>query len=258
MSSEVLVRTQTYEKRLLPVSFESAVNIWANDTEFSSWIDAHPDKARLCGLLRDCLGHAARTCAARLNAATDYLSSTGIGEETARRFMLGRGLGQYYMKKSLQKSQFSEHIIQLAGLVNQYGQDRFQGHVMVPIFHNGQVVDFYGRIVNDKNGELGKHSRLPSEENPETGRPEWEPWVITSAWELFPLTHEELNRRGQHCNDIVPPGHQRYSQQVVKEYVVGERSKDLAGTFSRIKSLFQRNVDFSDPKTYDTTSQHGP
>jgi hypothetical protein len=75
--------------------------------------------------------------------------------------------------------------------------------------------------------------------SPQTGRREWEPWVITSERELFSLTHEELNRRGYYCNDIVTPGRQRYSQQVITEYLEGSRMGDLAGTFSRIKAVFQ-------------------
>lgn len=79
----------TLVQRLFSVPFEHAAKVLANDTEFSRWIDPHPDQARVYGLVRDCMGDAARTYAARLNAAMDYLASRGIGEETARRFMLG-------------------------------------------------------------------------------------------------------------------------------------------------------------------------
>jgi DNA primase len=465
----------TLTQRILRQPFSEAVRSLANGSDLCRWIDEHPQEAITYGLIRDSMGYAARMFAARLDLASHFLTTRKIEMETARRFMLGRGLGKNYVTGALKRKGLDEDTQRQAGLLNQYGKDRFQNHVMVPIFRNGQVVDFYGRMLRDED-KYGKHWRLPgdrfilghslfnwdahrkeiilvegvfdalsliehgfdnavaacgtnglhedmlvdsslnkvwmcfdgdgpgrenglkrayqlkdaglevriidlpdghdpneffmdqsssdfkelmlqsshpevweiehidpeldqheqihalenvmrrarmmepmhkgalikrvskklclrekdvrehvesiSEENnqsatcrsrdvidlgqyelihpalhfgprgtlmgiplmvtnPQTGRREWEPWVITSDGELFPITHEEINRRGYYCNDIVTPGRQRYSQQVITEFLEGSRMGDLGGTFNRIKSVFQRYLDFSDPTTYD-------
>src|SRR5208283_4375010 len=80
---------------------------------------------------------------------------------------------------------------------------------------------------------LGPHGTLMTipvmETNPKTGKRQWEPWAVNSERELFPLTHEELNKRGYYCNDIMCPGRQRYSQHVITEFLEGTRHGDLAG-----------------------------
>jgi DNA primase catalytic core len=465
----------TLTQRILRQPFSEAVRSLANGSDLSKWIEEHPQEARTYGFIRDAMGYAARMFAARLDLASHFLSTRKIEIETARRFMIGRGFGKDFVARALKTKGFDEDTIRLAGLLNRYGKDRFQNHVVVPIFRNGQVVDFYGRILEDED-KYGKHWRLPSDRfilghslfnwdprrteiilvegvfdalsliehrfdnavaacgtnglhedllndssvkkvwmcfdgdgagrdsglkrayqlkdqglevrivdlpdgqdpneffmdksssdfkvlmlqsshpevweierldpnldeqekihvlenvlrraqqmepmhkgalikriakklglrekdvrehvegipvennqsvtwrsgdmidldqyelihpalhygprgnlmgiplmvtNPQTGRREWEPWVITSDRELFSLTHEELNRRGYYCNDIVTPGRQRYSQQVITEYLEGSRKADLGGTFSRIKAVFQRYLDFSDSTTYD-------
>ena len=102
---------------------------------------------------------------------------------------------------------------------------------------------------------LGQHGTLMTiplmETNPKTGKRQWEPWAVNSERELFPLTHEELNKRGYYCNDIMCPGRQRYSQHVITEFLEGTRHGDLAGTYNLIKRVYQGYLDFSDPKTFD-------
>ena len=102
---------------------------------------------------------------------------------------------------------------------------------------------------------FGQHGTLMTiplmETNPKTGKRQWEPWAVNSERELFPLTHEELNKRGYYCNDILCPGRQRYSQQAITEFLEGKRHGDLAGTYNLIKRVYQGYLDFSDPKTFD-------
>ena len=114
------------------------------------------------GLVRDCMSTAARFYAGSVDQVSDYLATRGISAETAQKFMLGAAAGKDTLKQALIEKGFDEETIRLTGLLNQYGDDRFQNHVVVPIFHRGQVVDFYGRLLTDDPAQ-GKHWRLPSE-----------------------------------------------------------------------------------------------
>ncbi len=441
----------------------------------SKWIEQKNKGLETMGLVRECMSAAASFYANSMEQVSDYLTMRGISNETAQRFMVGAALGKDNLKQALMQKGFDEETIRLTGLLNQYGHDRFQNHVVVPIFRQGQVVDFYGRLLSD-DSDQGKHWRLPSERmilgrslfnwhsdreeiilvegifdalslvehgfdnavavggtngiapesiaeslvksvfmcfdgdapgrkqgltrayamkdagievrivdlpddqdpneflmshaaedfdkllskaahpeawevdhldaeldeqekihalgnvinraaamepmprallckrmakklglkekdvrehiegvvneearsatrrsgtvmdlttyelvhpalhlgphgtlmtiplmgtNSKTGKRQWEPWAVTSERELFPLTHEELNRRGYYCNDILCPGRQRYSQPVITEFLEGKRQGDLAGTYNLIKRVYQGYLDFSDPKTFD-------
>jgi DNA primase catalytic core len=462
----------TFIQGLTGVSFEEALGVLAHGNGTSRWIEEHSHDLKTMGLIRDCMSAAARFYARSTDQVSSYLNSRGISVKTAHRFMIGSAMGKDGLKQLLLQRGFDEEIIKQTGLLNQYGHDRFQNHLVVPIFYHGQVVDFYGRILTDDE-EMGKHWRLPSDrmtlghslfnwdpareevvvvegifdalsliengfenavavngtnglhvdllkgsaikkvymcfdgdgpgrtqnlrrayelkdsgldvriitfpegqdpneflrdhpaqeftelqrkslypekweiehlgpeldshdkikslenamlriremepmyraaltkeissklgmrekdvrehieglpprtgngprkeiidvqdyelihpalhhgshgalitiplmgKNPKTGRSEWQPWAVTSDRELFTLTHEELNRRGYYCNDILCPGRQRYNQQVIAEFVNGYREGDLQGTINLIKRIYQGYLDFSDPRTYD-------
>lgn len=66
------------------------------------------------------------------------------------------------MKKHLLDSRFPLEIVRLTGLLNQFDQNRFQEHVVIPLRQHGQVFDFYGRYIG-KDTDMGKHWRLPSD-----------------------------------------------------------------------------------------------
>jgi DNA primase len=462
-------------QRQLRIPFEEAVNILAASVHTLVGTDASEEDCRVFGKVRDCLNASVRLFANSPEFALDYAERRGISQDTARRFMLGGSMGKDTLKRALLDQGFDEQTIGVTGLLNRYGEDRFQNHAVVPIFLNGQAVDFGGRLL-EENDEMGKHWRLPSArfivgrslfnwqanreqvilvegifdalsliengfenavalqgtngiaqeliagscvkkvrlcfdgdapgcdlslkrayelksggfnvkvaalpegqdpndffkqhsaddfrallraaahpetweierlddglddeekiaalegvmrrvrgmepmnraamikniaskmglkekdvrehiealpenrarggdagkaeiidlscyelihpalhhsdgatlmtiplmgKNPKTGRTEWEPWVVTSLRELFPLRHEELNERGFYCNDIVCPGRQRYSQQVIAAFLKGDRSADLTAIFGQIKQVLQQYLDFSDPRTHD-------
>src|SRR5208283_1077476 len=465
----------TFTQRFTGVPFEESLKILAHGNGTSKWIEDKAQSLKTTGLVRDCMSTATRFYAGSVDQVSDYLATRGISGETANRFMVGAAVGKDHLKQALIEKGFNEETIRLTGLLNQYGHDRFQNHVVVPIFHHGQVVDFYGRLLTDDPAQ-GKHWRLPSERlvvgrslfnwepeqeeiilvegifdalslvehgfdnavavggtngispelitgssikrvfmcfdgdgpgreqglrraydlkdagmevrivglpegqdpneflmshaaedfeqllskaahpevweidhldaeldehekihalenvihraasmepiprallckrmakklglkekdvrehiegvineearsatrrtgtvmdlttyelvhpalhlgphgtlmtipvmetNPKTGKRQWEPWAVNSERELFPLTHEELNKREYYCNDIMCPGRQRYSQHVITEFLEGTRHGDLAGTYNLIKRVYQGYLDFSDPKTFD-------
>jgi len=153
----------TLTQRLLNLKFEEAAKILSNGSGFGNWIDEHTDDASACGVVRDCMASAARFYASQVGTSEDYLESRGVSLETAQRFMIGTGNGRDSLKNILIKQGFDESTIRMTGLLNQHGQDRFQNHVVVPIFQHGQVVDFYGRLLDDHAEDLGKHWRLPSD-----------------------------------------------------------------------------------------------
>ncbi len=465
----------TFIHRFTGVPFEEALKMLAHGNGTSKWIEQNDKSLKTMGLVRDCMSTATRFYAGSVDQVSDYLSTRGISGETSQKFMLGAAAGKDNLKQALIEKGFNDETIGLTGLLNQYGHDRFQNHVVVPIFHRGQVVDFYGRLLMGDPAQ-GKHWRLPSdrmimgrslfnwdpgreeiilvegifdalslveygfdnavavggtngvvpelitdssvkkvfmcfdgdgpgqkqgltrayamkdagmevrivdlpdgqdpneflmsheaedfasllskaphpevweidhldaeldeqekiyalenvihraaamepiprallckrmakklglkekdvrehievvinqdarsatrrsgtamdlstyelvhpalhlgqhgtimtiplmETNPKTGKRQWEPWAVTSDRELFPLTQEELNRRGCYCNDILCPGRQRYSQPAITEFLERKRQGDLAGTYNLIKRVYQGYLDFSDPKTFD-------
>jgi DNA primase catalytic core len=150
-------------QRLLNVKFEDAAKILSNGSGFDEWIDEHAADASAYGRVRDCMTAAARFYASQISSSAPYLESRGISLETAQRFMIGSGNGNDSLKRTLISQGFDEDAIQMTGLTNRHGHDRFQNHVVVPIFDRGQVVDFYGRLLDDNAEDLGKHWRLPSD-----------------------------------------------------------------------------------------------
>ncbi len=465
----------TFTQRFTGVPFQEALKILAHGNGTSKWIEENAYSLKTMGLVRDCMSAATRFYAGSVDQVSHYLARRGVSDQTAQKFMLGAAVGKDALKQALIEKGFDGETIQLTGLLNSYGHDRFQNHVVVPIFRHGQVVDFYGRLLTDDLAQ-GKHWRLSSERmilgytlfnwnpeqeeiilvegifdalslaehgfhnavavggtngiapelitessakrvfmcfdgdgpgqkqgltkayalidvglevriidlpddqdpneflmshaaedfdkllskaahpeiwevdhldveldeheklhtmenvihraaamepipcallckrmakklglkekdvrehiegvineearsatrrsatamdlstyelvhpalhlgqhgtlmtiplmetNPKTGKRQWEPWAVNSERELFPLTHEELNRRGYYCHDILCPGRQRYSQPTITEFLEGTRHGDLAGTYNLIKRVYQGYLDFSDPKTFD-------
>jgi DNA primase len=465
----------TFTQRSLSVDFPTAVRILAEEAKYNGLEEFDQEEIAAFGHVRECLAAAARIYRNALNQVLLYLQQRGISHDTAQRFMLGGASGAETLKNALLQIGFEEAIIEKSGLLNRHGQDRFQNHVLVPIFLNGQVVDFYGRSLAEDN-RTGRHWRLPSERlavgenlfnwnaqsesiilvegmfdalalidkgfphavasagtnglhaeilqhsplrkvlvcfdgdaagngqalkrayelkdsnldvriidlpqgldpneyllthsaddfrglvqkaatpeiweiehldpswdehqkiealedlmlrvgtmdslhraalikqisnklglkekdvrghiedlsekkrrvglngqpriidvrdyelihpalhfgsketlmtiplmgtNAKTGRPEWQPWIMTSNGDLFQLDHEELGQRGYYCNDIVYPGRLRYSQAVITDFMEGLRQGDLSAIFKRMKATYQRYLDFSDPRTYD-------
>ena len=152
----------TFTQRFTGVPFEESLKILAHGNGTSKWIEENDKSLKTMGLVRDCMSAAARFYAGSVDQVSDYLTTRGISAETAQRFMLGAAVGKDTLKQALIEKGFNEETIRLTGLLNQYGHDRFQNHLVVPIFHRGQVVDFYGRLLTDDPAQ-GKHWRLPSE-----------------------------------------------------------------------------------------------
>ncbi len=136
--------------------------ILAHGNGTNKWIEQKDKSLETMDLVRECMSAAALFYASSMDQVSDYLTMRGISNETAQRFMVGAALGKDNLKQALMQEGFDEETIRLTGLLNQYGHDRFQNHVVVPIFHRGQVVDFYGRLLTDDPAQ-GKHWRLPSE-----------------------------------------------------------------------------------------------
>jgi len=153
----------TLTQRLLNMKFQDAARVLSNGSGFTDWIDEFPEQAALYGYVRECMGAAALQYASQMSASSAYLKSRGVSLETAQLYMIGTGTGRDTLKKTLISQGFDESIVRMTGLLNQHGHDRFQNHVVVPIFYHGQVVDFYGRLMDDDGEDLGKHWRLPSD-----------------------------------------------------------------------------------------------
>ena len=152
----------SFTQRFAGVPFDESLKILAHGNGTSKCIEENGKSLKTTGLVRDCMSAAARFYAGSVDQVSDYLTTRGISAETAQRFMLGAAVGKETLKKALIGKGFNEETIRLTGLLNQYGHDRFQNHIVVPIFHRGQVVDFYGRLLTDDPAQ-GKHWRLPSE-----------------------------------------------------------------------------------------------
>ena len=154
----------TLTQRLLRMPFEHALKVLidGNGDGAGHWIDEHLDQAVTYGSVRDCMNTAARIFASQVNQVEDYLKSRGISRNSDQRFLIGGTAGKDHLKQHLLSRFYSENTIRLTGLLNQHGQDRFQHHVVIPIFRHGQVVDFYGRYLGNDEG-MGKHWRLPSD-----------------------------------------------------------------------------------------------
>jgi DNA primase catalytic core len=108
-----------------------------------------------------------------MNAAADYyhgfltrddpfLFQKGITYETAQDFKIGRGHGKRNLIYYLTSLGISEEIVRQSGLLNKSGNDRFQNHIVFPIYLGEQVVDFIGRYTGD-NPDYPKYWRLPNE-----------------------------------------------------------------------------------------------
>ncbi len=89
---------------------------------------------------------------------------------------------------------------------------------------------------------------------PFLGNEGWESWVITSNREAFPLSQDELRKRGYCCKSIVKTEKQQFSPQVVKEFLSGRQSDDLVNVFIRIKDTLKNYCDFPEQSTYDYLS----
>src|SRR5208283_4591333 len=152
----------TFTQRFTGVPFEESLKILAHGNGMNKWIEQNAYSLKAMGLVRDCMSTAASFYAHSVSRVSDYLNTRGISNETAQKFMLGAAVGKDTLQQALIGKGFNEETIRLTGLLNQYGHDRFQNHIVVPIFHRGQVVDFYGRLFTDDPAH-GKHWRLPSE-----------------------------------------------------------------------------------------------
>ena len=92
--------------------------------------------------------------------------------------------------------------------------------------------------------------------NDSTQQVDWEPWVLTTQREKFPLTHAELAKRNWYCTHIVYPGRPRYSQAVIDDFLKGKAGGDLKETYKNIAETYKEFVDFSD-QTHLTTLPPG-
>lgn len=107
-----------------------------------------------------CLNAAAEIYDSWLSPDDDYLKQRGISYDTAQQFMVGRTRGKHDLVSRLRQKGFSDGILWSSGLMNNHGQDFFQDHVIVPIMNHGRVVNFYGRSLNNDDGQ--RHWRLPN------------------------------------------------------------------------------------------------
>lgn len=88
--------------------------------------------------------------------------------------------------------------------------------------------------------------------DPENGLMVPKPWIITSDREFFPLTPQELTKRGLYSRvpleDIsVPP---RYSGRMLKGFLKEEWKGDLLGTFHLVRDVLESSIDLRHPHEY--------
>jgi DNA primase catalytic core len=102
---------------------------------------------------------------------------------------------------------------------------------------------------------IGRHVTLITipvmVKNPTTGEIRWEPYVVSSEHQMFPLKRDELMQRGYYCRDLVFPEKSRYSWAVIDGFQRGDCQGNLPGTYQRIRDLLRQNLDFADQTTYD-------
>ncbi len=141
--------------------FVEALGMLSNGNDTVQWLIENKAVLETIGEVRDCMDFAARHYANAVDLVAPYLNSRGVSVETAREFMIGGVMdrGKESLKLALLEAGFDIEIIRKTGLLNKYDRDYFQRHVVVPIFHNGQVVDFYGRLLSDDPAKT-KHWRL--------------------------------------------------------------------------------------------------
>ena len=89
----------------------------------------------------------------------------------------------------------------------------------------------------------------------ETQVPRWQNTVVSSTKERFMLTNEELLKRGWYAPALertdIRVAEERYSQEVIKDFLEGSLSGSLKETFSEIRRIIRHYIDFSDDRTYD-------
>ncbi|MFE8703909.1 CHC2 zinc finger domain-containing protein [Cytobacillus sp. FJAT-54145] len=92
---------------------------------------------------------------------SNYLVNRGISESVIKENMIGFAKGGKGLKHHLNDLSFSDEELLEVGLIrkrkNNNLMDYFFDCVIIPIFHNGRVIDLYGRYVKD--GKL-KHLYL--------------------------------------------------------------------------------------------------
>ena len=141
--------------------FQDAVNSLAQLAGMQPFQSGNECDLDLYQRISSCLDTAAAIYHGCLKQNDPYLKSRGISYETAQRFRIGIASGMDDLSLSLRACGFDEQTMVLSGIVKQDGKDFFQDHIVVPITHGGNVVDFYGRSLRD-NGDR-RHWRLPND-----------------------------------------------------------------------------------------------
>ncbi len=85
--------------------------------------------------------------------------------------------------------------------------------------------------------------------------PRWQNTVVTSGKERFPLTNEELLKRGWYAPALersdIRVAEERYSTETINGFLRGALSSDLRKTYTDIRNAILTHIDFSDDRTYD-------
>jgi DNA primase len=141
-------------------SFSEAVSAIARETGLSPFQSNNGFNPERYAMVSDCLNTAANIYHSWLTPDDSYLEQRGISYETATKFNVGRTRDKEDLRIALKDRGVGADTILYSGLVKADGTDFFQNHIVVPIYHAGRVVDFYGR---SQNGHPQRHWRLPND-----------------------------------------------------------------------------------------------
>jgi DNA primase catalytic core len=86
--------------------------------------------------------------------------------------------------------------------------------------------------------------------DPDKGQPQWEPWVVTSSKEFFPLSAQGLIEKGYYPTAMACADEPRYSQQALEQFLQSNIGGDLMKTYTDILQTLRYYLDFPDPNTF--------
>lgn len=92
-------------------------------------------------------------CLKQDTTANDYLGNRGISEEAIDHFKIGysdRTLGLQLPKKNRNAGNIIRNRLIEIGLYRDTGREHFNGSITIPIFHDGNIVQIYGRKIGNK------------------------------------------------------------------------------------------------------------
>ena len=97
--------------------------------------------------------------------ARDYLAGRGLGEEVCREFRLGLALGGTTLVRKAGEKGFTREELRAAGLINNRGNDYFNGRLVFPLADaRGRVLGFQARKLREDDPLRAKYVNSPEGE----------------------------------------------------------------------------------------------